>query len=335
MTRNTRLVASVLAAALLIVGVTAGCTDKSIVATVNGTPIKIEQIDVQLAQIKKTTPQSFEGTAAATVEADYRARILDSLIRLELVNEAAKNLGVSVTDAQVNDYIKQLETQYGGAAGLDAAIKQSGLDRTQLVESVKNRLLVDGVSTKVAGDSTKTTDAQIQAYYDANKSQYAQPLEVNVEHILFASQDTTLSKTVFAQVKGGADFASLAKKYSTDPGSKDKGGNLGWAPSNQYVPEFRAAVETMKVGSYTLIQSQYGWHVIKLLGRRGGQVRPLSEVKSIIQQAVSSQAQAANFTKYIEGLRAKAKIEILDPVLKKAVDALNASTGKTGAQATP
>lgn len=332
MTRNLRLVAAALAV-LLLAGVgAAGCTDKSIVATVDGVPIKVQQIDTQLAQIKQTSPQTFEGTAGVALEANYRARILDSLIQLELVNQAAKNLGVAITDAQVNDYIKQLEAQYGGASGLDAAIKQSGLDRAQLSESVRNRLLVESVSTKVAGDSTKTTDAQILKYYETNKGQFAVPVDVNAQHILFAGKDKALAQQVLVQAKGGADFAALAKKYSTDPGSKDKGGNLGWAQATNYVPEFRSAVETMKVGSYNLVQSQYGWHVIKLLGRRGGQIKPLSEVKSQIEQTLQSQAQAANFTKYVAALRKKAAVEIIDPTLKKAVDALNASAQAAGTQ---
>ena len=332
MTRSLRLVASVLTLALVAVAGTAGCTDKSIVATVNGNPIKVEAIDVQLEQVKKSSPQSFEGTAGVALEANYRARILDSLIQLELVNEAAKSLGVSVSETQIDDYVKQLEAQYGGAAGLDAAIKQSNLDRPKLRESIRNRLTVEAVSVKVAGDSTKTTDAEIADYYAKNKGQFAAPIEVNVEHILFASKDTTLANQVYVQVKKGADFAALAKKYSTDGGSKDKGGSLGWAASSTYVPEFRSAVDTMKVGSYTLIQSQYGWHVIKLLGKRGGQQKPLSEVAATIKQTIESQKQSANFAKYVAELRKKAKIEIVDPVLKKAVDALAASAAAGGTQ---
>jgi len=134
MSRITRLVAPALAAALVLgaIGVT-GCkpVDKSIVATVNGAPIKIEQIDKQIVAAKKATPQAFEGTQGVPVEAEYRARILDSLIQLELVKQAAKTLGVSVTDKQVDDYITQLEQQYGGKAGLEDAMKQAGVDLNQ------------------------------------------------------------------------------------------------------------------------------------------------------------------------------------------------------------
>jgi foldase protein PrsA len=337
MSRITRLVAPALAAALVlgVIGAT-GCkpVDKSVVATVNGVPIKIEQIDTQIVAAKKASPQIFETSQSVAVEAEYRAKILDSLIQLELVNQAAKTLGVSVTDKQVDDYIKQLEQQYGGKAGLDDAIKQAGVDLNQVKVSVKSRLLVEAVTKKAPGDVAKVTDAQIKAYYDANKVSFSVPVEVDAQHILFKSADKKIAQTVLAQVKKGADFAALAKKYSTDPGSKDKGGNLGWAPSSQYVPEFAAAVEKMKKGEYRLVQSQFGWHIIKLIDKRGGSVKTLAEVTGQIKTNLETQAQAANFGKYIEELKKKAKIEILDPVLKKAVDALQTS-GQGGATPAP
>lgn len=335
MTRFTRPAALALVGLLVFAAVSAaGCTvDKSVVATVNGSPIKIEQITAQLAQMKKSSPQTFEGTQGVTVETEFKAKILDSLIQLELVKQAAKELGVDVTDKQVDAYIKQLETQYGGKTGLDAAMKQSGVETAQLRESIKNRLLVDAVSRKSLTTSPTVTDAQIKAYYDANKASFGSKTEVEAEHILVATKDKALADKIFAQVKGGADFAKLAKQYSTDTGSKANGGKLPWAPSSQWVPEFAKATEEMKINEVRLVQTQYGWHVIKLLGRKPGTQKSLSEVTAQIRQILEQQGQSDSFQKYIEALRKKAKIEILDATLKKLVDAQSAAP--TGAQTTP
>lgn len=330
MTRLARPIALVLASllALAAIGV-AGCTqDKSIVATVNGAPIKIEEITAQLAQMKKQSPQTFEGTQGVKIESEFKAKILESLIQLELIKQAAKDLGVEVTDKQIDDYIKQLETQYGGKAGLDAAMKQSGVEMTQLRESIKNRLLVDGVTKKSQAASATVTDAQIKAYYDANKAMFGSKTEVDAQHILVATKDKALAEKILDQVKSGADFAKLAKQYSTDPGSKDSGGNLGWAPSSQYVTEFAKATEEMKVGSVSLVQTQFGWHIIKLLGRKPGTQKSLAEVTDQIRQILAQQAQSDNFTKYVDDLKKKAKIEILDPELKKLVEGLSNSSTK-------
>lgn len=322
MSRLIRPSALILALALVFaVAGAAGCTpDKSVVATVNGTPIKIEQITAQLAQMKKQSPQTFEGTQGVKIESQFKAKILESLIQLELIKQAAKDLGVDITDKQVDDYIKQLETQYGGKAGLDAAMKQSGVEMAQLRESIKNRLLVEGVTKKSQSASATVTDAQIKAYYEANKSMFGSKTEVEAEHILVASKDKALADKILAQVKAGADFAKLAKQYSTDPGSKDSGGKLGWAPSSQYVPEFAKATEEMKVGEVRLVQTQFGWHVIKLLGRKPGTQKTLAEVTEQIRQILQQQAQSDGFTKYVDDLKKKAKIEILDPELKKLIE---------------
>jgi foldase protein PrsA len=322
MTRMTRPVVIACAAvlALAVLGATA-CTqtDKNIVATVNGAPIMKQAIDTQIAQMKTSSPGSFVGTAGVALEKEYRGRILDSLIEIQLVEEAGKKLGVTVTDAAVNTYLKTLETQYGGKSGLDAAMKQSGIDMAGLKTSIHNRLLVEGV-TKKAGGTVNVTEAQMKAYYDANKTQFTAPIEVRVQHILLASKDQKLAQSLLARVKKGENFAALAKKYTTDPGSKTTGGVYDWAPSSKYVPEFGGAAEKMKIGEVRLVQSQFGWHVLQLLGRRGGKLQTYDQVKAQIKTTLESQGQATNFAKYVADLRKKAKIEILDAALKKVVD---------------
>jgi foldase protein PrsA len=336
MTRLTRPAALALAVVFTLAAFgAAGCTtvDKNVVATVNGSPIKIEQITAQLAQMKKQSPQTFEGTQGVAVETEYKARILESLIQLELITQAAKTLGVEVTDKQVDEYLAQLETQYGGKAGLDAAMKQSGVEMAQLRDSIKNRLLVDAVTVKSQTTSVTVTDAQVKAYYDTNKANFGSATEVDAQHILVASKDKALAEKILAQVKAGGDFAKLAKQYSTDLGSKDSSGNLGWKPSSQYVAEFRKATETMKVGAVTLVQTQFGWHVIKLLGRKPGTQKTLEDVKVQIRQTLESQGQTERFQAYVDDLRKKAKVEVLDPALKKIIDAQSAAT--SGESAAP
>jgi foldase protein PrsA len=310
-----------LVAALVAVAVAAaGCTPKDTIALVNGSPILGADVQSQLDQMKKASPQTFEGAEGSKRELEFKAKILDSLIQIELIRQAAKELGVDVTDKQVDDYVTQLETQYGGAKGLADAMKQSSVTMDQLKTSVRSRLLVDAVGKKVAKASA-VTDAEMKAYYEQNLGTFKTTAQVHATHILFATKDKAQAEKVFDQVKKGGDFAALAKQYSTDPGSKDKGGDLGWAPASQYVAEFAKAVGEMKVNEVRLVESQFGWHVVKLLETRDASQKTFDEVKDQIKQILDQQAQSDAFTKYVDGLRAKAKIEVLDAELKKAVDA--------------
>ena len=326
MTRTIRPVSVVLVVGLVLAAVVLGACNqtKNALATVNGVAIPAAQVDTQLAALKKQ--QQTTMTVAATQ--NYRAQILNSLMQLELIRQQGKKLGVVITTKQIDEYINRLVTQYGGKTGFDAALKQSGITMAQLRESISSRLLVDAVMAKVTPTSTITvTDAQVTAYYDTNKAtQFTTPAQVHAAHILFSATDTVLAQKVLAQIKGGANFATLAAKYSKDPGSAKSGGDLGWAAPTNYVPQFAAATQKMKVGSLELVKSQFGWHIIKLLGRRSAQTQALSTVTTQIKQTLIQQAQTTAFTKYVAGLKSKADIVILDAALKKIIDAEASST---------
>ena len=338
MSRHSRPTAIVVAAVVLLVAfAAAGCSKSGpasadVIARVNGVDILKTTIDAQIAQMKAQSPQTFEATQGVQIEQQYRAQLLDNLIRQELVKEAAKSLGVTVTTKQVDDYVAGLVQQYGSQTALDAAMKTAGIDTAALREQITNSLLTDAVSSKVASGGPAPTVAQIKAYYDANKSQFGTPAQVHAEHILLATKDKALAQTVFAKVKAGGDFAALAKQYSTDPGTKDNGGDLGWAAPSAYVTEFADAVDTMKVNDVKLVQSQFGWHIVKLLGRRAATQQTLQQATAAVTQTLQQNATADTFATYLAGLRKKATIEIFD---KKLEALINAATASGSATTTP
>ena len=328
MTRLSR--PTMLAAAALLVLVAlgaAGCNKASAdaIARVNGTDILKATIDNQIAQMKKQSPATFEATQGAAIEQQYRAQLLDAQIDLALIQEAAKTLGVKVETKQIDDYVTGLEQQYGSKAALETAMKTAGFDLAMLREQISNSLLMDAVSSKVASGSAAPTADQIKTYFEANQAQFSTPAQVHAEHILLATADKATAESVLKKVKAGNDFAALAKQYSTDPGSKDKGGDLGWAASSAYVPEFATAVDAMKVEEARLVESQFGWHVIKLLGRRPATNQTLAEATPVVTQTLTQNARADAFSSYIEGLRKKATIEIFDEKLKAILDTANAA----------
>jgi peptidyl-prolyl cis-trans isomerase D len=142
--------------------------------------------------------------------------------------------------------------------------------------------------------NTPVTDDELKAIYQQNIQQYEVPDRVHVEHILL----TTVGKTdaevaevkkkaedILAQArKKGANFEELAKKYSEDPGSKTKGGDLGWLVHGQTVPEFdKAAFNTPKGDISDLVRTQYGFHIIKVLDKESAHTKPFDEVKDEIR----------------------------------------------------
>ncbi|MBS7350412.1 MAG: peptidylprolyl isomerase, partial [Comamonas sp.] len=148
------------------------------------------------------------------------------------------------------------------------------------------------------------TDAEIEAEYQAFAASNGGK-EYRASHILVESEAE--AKTLIASIKGGKKFADIAKKSSKDPGSGANGGDLGWASPSSYVPEFTEAMVALEKGKMTEqpVQSQFGWHIIRVDDLREAQLPPLEEVKDQIQQQLEQQ----KMVQFQEELRAKAKVE--------------------------
>ncbi|MDQ2742282.1 MAG: peptidyl-prolyl cis-trans isomerase, partial [Chloroflexota bacterium] len=115
-------------------------------------------------------------------------------------------------------------------------------------------------------------DQKIQTKLAAGVARYQS--KVRASHILIPTAKKALAEKLLTEVKNGANFAALAKKYSTDPGSKVKGGDLGWFAHGTMVAPFDQAAFSMHVGQVRLVQSQFGWHIIKVTGREKSRLTP-------------------------------------------------------------
>ncbi len=143
--------------------------------------------------------------------------------------------------------------------------------------------------------SLQITDDQLKAQYQQNIQQYQVPNRVHVEHILLMTvgagktdaeveEIRKKAQDILNQAKKGANFEDLAKKYSEDPGTKDKGGDLGWIVQGQTVAEFEKAAFTLPKGSISdLVKTQYGFHILKIIDKESAHTKPLDEVKDAIR----------------------------------------------------
>jgi peptidyl-prolyl cis-trans isomerase C len=167
------------------------------------------------------------------------------------------------------------------------------------------------------------TDAEIKARYDAEVAKMPKEEEVRARHILVKTEDE--AKAIIKELDAGKDFAELAKAKSTDPNKSD-GGDLGYFKKGQMVPEFEAAAFKLEKGKYseTPVKTQFGYHVIKVEDKRTAQPPAFDKVKDQVKQVVMRD-------KYMDLLKTSkdgAKIEILDPALKKSYDEANKQPAK-------
>lgn len=236
------------------------------VATVNGKPIKQSVYDY-IAKDATARGQK--------VDAPVKEAIINKLVDSEIVYQEAQKLGL---DKQP-DYVAREE-----------------LARRELLTSA---FLQDYVK------KNPISDADTKAAYEQYKKAYGEK-EFSARHILVKTEAE--AKDIIAQLGKGGDFSKIAKDKSLDPGSKDKGGDLGWFSPATMVKPFSDAVAGLQKGAVTPtpVQTQFGWHVIKLVDTRAAQPLSYDKVKDGLQKNL----QQRNLEKLMADLRAKAKIEV-------------------------
>ncbi len=195
------------------------------------------------------------------------------------------------------------------AAAAKAGLDQSDAFKTR-IDQVRTQLLIaEFVKAKV--EAAITEDA-IKARYEKDVKAFDPPEEMHARHILVKTEDE--ARKIIADLAKGADFAAIAKEKSEDPGSGAQGGDLGFFASGDMVPEFEKAAAALKVGEMTKepVKSQFGFHVIKLEGKRKQPVPGLDEVRDQVKQALVGET----FTKMLEDLKKASKVEIDEAALK-------------------
>ncbi len=177
-----------------------------------------------------------------------------------------------------------------------------------------------------AGVSVSHED--LQAYYDQHRDDYRVPEQVNVSHILIKTplpgpdgkadpkgveEARKKAEDVLKQLKAGGNFAELAKKYSEDPGSGKNGGSLGWIGKGRTVPEFEQTAFSLSKGATSgLVQSSYGFHIIRLDDKQAAHVKTLDEVKDQIEGSIKQQKAAQAAANQVNALLAQARSTGLD-----------------------
>jgi peptidyl-prolyl cis-trans isomerase C len=248
-----------------------------VVATVNGVALTRPEFDIYEKNLLRNAK-------VQSLSADQQSQVLDDLITMQLMAAQGEKDGL-----------------------------ENDPDTKAQLALLHMRVLADADSQKFVKSQTPS-DADLHAEYETAISQMDKN-EYHARHILVASKEQ--AEQIIKKLKGGAKFEDLAKSQSTDTGSKNNGGDLGWFTTSRMVKPFADAVKSLKKGevSPTPVQTQYGWHVIQLEDTRDASPPPFDQVKPQLTDAVMRKKLQA----YVEDMKKQAKIE-------KNPDALPAPT---------
>jgi peptidyl-prolyl cis-trans isomerase C len=198
------------------------------------------------------------------------AKVDGQPIHLSDLKDAAQSLPENIRGMPSQTILPMLLDQLIDSRALLAQARKSGLDKDPEVQrqvaAAEDRALQTAVLSKEVGPSV--TDAAVHARYDQEIAAKGGEDEVHAKHILVATEAE--ARKLIAELKGGADFATLAKQYSKDPGGAQDGGDLGFFKKDEMVPEFAAAAFGLQPGQVSPdpVHSQFGWHVILVVERR-------------------------------------------------------------------
>lgn len=357
MTKRIVAIVSVLVFAALL-GLVAGCgggLPDDAVAQVGEEYITQDELDTRVADFaaqyagsipdEATDPEGYK---------EFTQDVLDYMITYEVVMQKSSDLGVSVTDEQVQTEIDSIlnDTFGGDQAKFDEALKAQNMTMDQLKLNYKESMLLQAAYDEVTKDVTTVPDADIAAYYEENKADYFVDETRTARHILISpaakddAGDTTTStdastttttaapteadwsaalaeaEKVRQELVGGGDWTEVAAEYSDDTGTKESGGDLGTVSKGQMVPEFEESVFSLAKDEISQpIKTTYGYHIIQVTGITEAKQYTLDEVKEDISSILVSDKQGEVWREWL----AQTKTE-LQVVYKEGMEPTTTTT---------
>jgi parvulin-like peptidyl-prolyl isomerase len=312
----------------VVMFVSLGCKPAEPQANVDSQAKKIatfEGGDVTQGELNQFAEQSGFGELSEG-DPQYEAavqQIMPQLVGIEIAKAYAEENNMTVSDKEVDQEISKIKEQVGEQArssgqnlsdqkAYEQALEQNNITEEELREDIRENLPVQKVQEKVTGNA-EPSDEEIQKYYEKNKeAQFATPEQRCARHILFNKDQKQKAEDVEKQLEDGADFAKLAKENSQDPGSAEKGGDLGCLGKGETVPEFEKATFEAEQGEIVgPVKTEFGYHIIEVTDAKPEQTRPLSEVESQIRSQLSTEEQSEAFSKWLEEQKKQRDVEYL------------------------
>ncbi|RKD20955.1 hypothetical protein BET04_08785 [Caminicella sporogenes] len=236
--------------------------DKNVVAKVNGVKITKEDFEKNFSIVEKSYSkwygediwsQEIDGKTLLTI---VKQQILDKLITEELILQEAKKMGIKIDSEKVEEKYKDFSKQLESNKELKKFYEEKNIDENFIKKQIKMELYLKEFRNKIFEQAGLNDEKKLQELI----KNY--PIKVRARHILV--KDEKLAKDLLKRIKAGEDFAQLAKEYSEDPGSKEKGGDLGYFSRGVMVPEFEEAAFSLKKGEVSdLVKTRFGYHIIK------------------------------------------------------------------------
>ena len=320
--RSRSIAVALFSSAVLLGGAGAARAEGEVSAKVNGVAISQARLDGTFGAFLEAQRVSASALRHPKDYQDLRRKILDTLVAQELLAQEAQKRGYKAPEDEVKKAVEQAQGQLPSKEVYLQRLENVGFTEASYAEDARQRLAVAQMVEKDITAKIQVTDQEIQEYYSANPAAFTPPEQVQVRHILITvaadadagTRDAAKKKAegILAEIKGGADFAELAKKHSQDT-SAQGGGDLGLVGRGQTVKPFEDVAFTLKPGEVSeVVVTDFGYHIIKVEARQGGQAVALDTVRDQVRQFLVNRKTQEQLQALVESLRKSAQVQVLE-----------------------
>lgn len=234
----------------------------------------------------------------------YGAATVEQLIADKIVDSEAKKEKVTITDEELNEEVDKLKESYGGEDVFNQMLESNNTTLDVLKEDLKNYLTI----RKLLEPQIEITDEELQTYFEENKDSFGEAEQVKASHILV--EDEATANEIKQKLADGADFGELAKEYSTDEGTKENGGELGFFAKGTMVTEFDDVAFTLPVNEISdPVKTEYGYHIIKVEEKKEAKEANFDDSKTEIKDTLIEQKLETEYSTWLEGKKKDYDIE--------------------------
>ena len=290
-------------------------TFPDIVATVNGVEIPKTEL---LERIAGADAQMGGSPGPKTV-AFYR-EVLDQLVGAQLLYQASRDRDLLVGSADVNRELDKLRSRFPQPELFEQSLEAQGMTLEELRTEMQRNLSIQKLIAADIASQVSVTPEAMRRFYDENQEQMRQPEQLRLSHILKSVNPEataeeraavlTVIEGVFLEARSGADFAALAREHSEDPGSAQNGGELT-VTRGQTVPPFERAAFALEPGGLSsVVETRFGYHIIKLLEKIEGQLMSYEDAQPRIEQRLKREAIQNGISQTVATLKESGEVKL-------------------------
>lgn len=291
---------------------------KDVAVSVDGNVLMKPELEKNVKEKLKAFNGKIPAEKIKEAQANIKKQMIDEFIMRNLLTREVERRKITANDKEVKAMMEQIKSTLPPDQKLETFLKENKISKGQIALGIKINKLVK----LEAGNKAKPTQKEISKFYNENKDKFIVPENAHVRHILIAFKEGDSDKIkeekklkiedLRKQIVDGADFAEIARKNSDCP-SKENGGDLGMVRKGQTVKPFEDAAFSQKLNDIgPVITTEYGYHVIQVLGINPPKTMSLEDVKVKISAYLEQQKQREIFSALLEKLRKNAKIEIYE-----------------------